>query len=591
MATEQILFHKGLNGEARSCLTTPGFLKTAENVSFKVDGVQTLRPSFRPLHTLSGVIHSIRSFEGIAFSGIGGALYGGTTSLYSSFASTAWIWDRFKDFLVGVNGTDFVLVDADKNVHNARIPNPTTACAGAAGAAGNPSGHYMLYVSYLITFPNGMTYETGLSPASTDVNVTTQAISWSAIPVCPTTTLYGTALSIQRNLYRGPGTGGTIANIYYVDTIADNTTTTYTDDLSDVDLAANDPCYVEDYTSPPIAKFVVFHYGRCFMIPYTNVHRLWYSEAPSSLDALENETLIPLAVTDLNWDDIRTSGLQDVDPQALVSWGVNLYIALKQTWIRKQGNDPDTWGYKKTYATHGIGAPRSVCVCGAPLGILGITNPEFGEPGLALFTGQESQIISSPRLDFIFHDDLDHDLIAECVGKVIGSYYHLVYPSIDGTYKYVVIDLTRFPDIRVAYWTDLGARTLDGDSQTTKMYIGGDDGVVRYNASGESIDVVIETNDLIGGDKAGANVHKTYKEMRYALNGTLVMEVYIDDVLMKWSDGTTSKTLTGTDETLQWIQSLPQDWQGYRFRIKLTGTGLSELELFSPWSVDFDIST
>ena len=66
------------------------------------------------------------------------------------------------------------------------------------------------------------------------------------------------------------------------------------------------------------------------------------------------------------------------------------------------------------------------------------------------------------------------------------------------------------------------------------------------------------------------------------------MEFYVDDVLMLWPDGTSTYTLTGTDETLQIITSLPQDWQGYKIRLKLIGTSLDELEIYSPWSISLE---
>jgi hypothetical protein len=101
------------------------------------------------------------------------------------------------------------------------------------------------------------------------------------------------------------------------------------------------------------------------------------------------------------------------------------------------------------------------------------------------------------------------------------------------------------------------------------------------------MDVVIETNDL-GGSKEEVNTIKTFRDFKYALKGTVEAEFYVDDVLMLWPDGTSTVTLTGTDETLQIIQSLPQDWQGYRIRVLLTGTDLSELEIYSPWAIDLE---
>lgn len=596
MALEPILFHKGLNGEARSCLTPPGHLRRAQNISFEVDGTQALRPRFESVNvTALDAIHSTKNFKSALFTGSAGLLSGNHglgdfTSLFYSSASLTkpWFWSTYKDFLMGVDQTDFILCDTDLNVYNARIDNPTTSPSGSAGAAGNPNGHYFLYVSYLITFPNGHMYETGLSPVSADVSVINQIVSWTNIPICPYIVLHGVVPSIHRRLYRGPGTGGTIADIYYVATITDNSTTTYSDDLSDVALQASDVCYVDLYAPPPISKYVAAHYGRLYMIPYVNSHRLWYTEAAASLEQLENEALMPLAVQDTNWDDLRTAGFDELDPQGLVPWGVNLYIPLKDTWIRKQGNTPSTWSFKKTYASSGIGAPNTIAISSNPIGIVGLTNPVMGRPNLAIFTGQESQVFSSPKLDYILHRDIDLTLISQCYGRMSGPYYILIYPSIDGTNKVLGIDFRRFPDIRVAYWTNLYGQSMDADSHGIHTYFGGSDGIVRVDSDHEEVDVLIESEDFIGGVKEGANILKTYNQLKYSLKGSVTMEVYVDDVLMQWSDGSTSIVLTGTGEEIQLTPNFPQDCEGYRFRLVLTGSDLTELEIYSPWSLIYD---
>jgi hypothetical protein len=291
---------------------------------------------------------------------------------------------------------------------------------------------------------------------------------------------------------------------------------------------------------------------------------------------------MPLAITDLNWDDIRVPGLDVVDPQGLVSWGSYLYVALKHTWIRKQGNDPDTWAYRKTYSPHGVGAPFSIDI--SQLGIVAVTNPQFSEPGISLFNGSYSEMFTSPRLDELFKSDMNLDQIANCRGRIAGRYYFLLYPSVGETQpdRFLAIDMRRFPDIRVAYWTDLNGQSIDADTQSNKFYIGGSDGYVRTKAESGTSDVLIETHDLMGGDPKAANEIKVWKEIKYALNtgaGSVTLQVYIDDVLQKWPDDTTTKTISGTDEMTQFLRNLPPNWQGYRIRLKITGTSLEEFEL------------
>ena len=73
----------------------------------------------------------------------------------------------------------------------------------------------------------GRVYETGPSPAGS-VTVSDEKVSWTDIGI----STYETA-TVWRKLYRY---NTTLADTYYVGTIKDNTTTTYTDNVSDVTL-------------------------------------------------------------------------------------------------------------------------------------------------------------------------------------------------------------------------------------------------------------------------------------------------------------------------------------------------------------------
>lgn len=603
MSSELIFFHKGIYNNIVSALQEPGALKTAVNIDFKIEGEQGLRQVFSALNsTAINSIHSIRNGLGNVL--VGDSTYlrwkpegaGDFTSLGAAFANAIWTFREYNNFIIACNGTNSVLFDENGNLYNTNIPNPLTAPAGAAGDAGNPNGVYNLYVSYLITYPNGKTYETGISPSSADVTVTSQIISWSSIPVCPYVALSGTNPTIHRKLYRGPGTGGTLGDIYYVATIADNTTTTYSDDNSDSTIGANDPCAVDEYDAMPVFIHQDFHFGRWYGIRSGYENRLYYSNPAAGNNATENESLMPISFSENNWDDIKGSGFDgEVLPQGLVSWGAYLYIPLKHTWIRKYGEDSDTWSLKKSWAEYGISAPHTIDKCGNPAGILGLSNSLGGNVGISLFNGQTSQIITSPRLDYIFEEDINHNALEKCRGKWDGRYYHLLYPSGENTEpdKWLALDLKSFPDIKVAYWEDLNARCLHVDRQSKKVYIGGSDGFVRENTGTESINVEITTHDLIGGDPQGANREKTLKELKYSLDTegeTVDLEIYIDGILAKWPDGTTSKSISGTSKKIQYFRSFPPNWKGYRYELKITGTNLDSFKIYSPWDINFDVT-
>ncbi len=605
MPSESILFHKGLSWDGRSALQQPGYLKVAKNIIFEVDGSQALRPQFTALNSaVLAAVHSLKRFKTLVIAGANVGLYkssgGNFTALSTAFSTAPWMFKQYKNFLHCTNGSYQALFDALGNLYPAKIANPTTAPtladSGVASTGTSPDGDYFGYVSYKITWPNGHTYETGLSPASANVTVVTNKIAWTNIPVCPYAAYYGTAPTIYRNLYRGPGTAGTIGDIYFVATIADNSTTTYTDDNTDAAIAASGASYIDDYEPQVDAKFLEYHYGRLHMIDASNVHRLYYSEAVSGLTAAENEVLMPLAMLTNNWDDLRVAGFGEVDPQGLIAWGVSLFIPLKHTWIRKQGNDPDSWSYKKTWATHGIAAPYTIDLSSEPMGIIGLSNADGGSPGIAVFNGSSSDILAAPRLDYILETDLNISAIANCRGKIVGRYYHLFYPSGSATDpdKHLVLDMRRGAgDIRISYWDGLESMSVDTDTQGKNFYIGGSDGIVRLQSgTTEDVDIDVETHELIGGDLKIANFPKVLKEIKYNLDSDGVdinMELWIDGILQTWTDGTTVKTISGTDDAVQVMRSLPKNFEGYKYRLRLYATGVVAFELYSPWGLEFDL--
>jgi hypothetical protein len=216
---------------------------------------------------------------------------------------------------------------------------------------------------------------------------------------------------------------------------------------------------------------------------------------------------------------------------------------------------------------------------------------------IALFDGQVSKHIVSPKLDELFKKDLNISFLQNCRGKKSGRYYYLLYPSVDSPSgvpdRLLALDMRRGQDVRVASWTDLNGYSVDCDSQGTRLFFGGTDGYVRQRIqSGELINVKVETHDLMGGEIGALNAVKRWRELKYSLNTNsepLTMEVYIDDVLKKWPDGSTTKTLSGSDEMIKHLRSLPADWEGFKMRVVLSGAFRETFELYSPWKVEFDI--
>jgi hypothetical protein len=201
-------------------------------------------------------------------------------------------------------------------------------------------------------------------------------------------------------------------------------------------------------------------------------------------------------------------------------------------------------------------------------------------------------------LDYILKTDFDHTYIANCRGFCAGRYYHLLYPSHSASGgnpdKWLAIDLRRFPDIRVAYWEGLNAIcgfSYDQGGENGTTYFGTSTGYVYRSDfnSIEKIDVEVETEDRIGGGAEAANTTKILKELKYNLLGTATLEIIIDNVTKEWPNGTTSQTITGTGDEVQVMRSLPNDFQGYKYRLKITATDQTDFKIYSPWQVDFDL--
>jgi hypothetical protein len=234
-----------------------------------------------------------------------------------------------------------------------------------------------------------------------------------------------------------------------------------------------------------------------------------------------------------------------------------------------------------------------------PTGILGVSNPVGGYPGISIFNGQLSQMVGREQLSGIFEDDMNLDYIQNCRAAWDGRFYHLLYPSGSETQpdKWAAIDFSKFSqnsDIRIAKWEDLSAQSIDVDKQTKKVYIGGSDGVARQNSGTESVDVEIETCDFVGPPDAGvalANTTKTLETIKYNIDTggeTVQLRVIIDGEVKSWDDDSEYKEISGTGDKVQVIRSLPNTFEGYVFSLRVTGTGLTTFKVYTPWELEYN---
>lgn len=152
------------------------------------------------------------------------------------------------------NGSDFT--------RHGVYPFTNTVSLACAGAGNIQSGT----VSYKFTTRNSYTAESDLSTAAITLTVTASAqISVTSIPVAPQS--HGIN---SRRVYRyGPSN----ATYVLIDTIADNTTTTYTDNTQTGTTTAP-----TDNGVPPKYNACIYHANRLFVNDSANLNYVWYSD-------------------------------------------------------------------------------------------------------------------------------------------------------------------------------------------------------------------------------------------------------------------------------------------------------------------------
>jgi len=453
---------------------------------------------------------------------------------------------RFADyekFIFMVDGEfKYAYIDADKYVWG--VENPQTAPGVTdSGAAGNPDGEYSCYYTFYIIFPNGKVYETAPSPAGT-VTVATNSISW-VFQECPYS---GTDLQIHRKLYRTVS-----GSPYLVAEITDNTTTTYTDDVTDATLQASSALGTSNYDTPPDnAVDVAVYLQRMFLI---KDNRLYWSEAYSPFGFLSTSNVV---VTK-----------EDEDLVAITDWGDQLYIVSRERWYRLQGSDPDTWSIKRTFTDNGL--INRYTVKKTKWGIIGLDYD-----GISLFDGSITKNLTEQKLGKDFFTDLDD--LTVCYAEFDGDRYYLYYASSGSTLdSCVILDLTYGRKDMQVYLGDF----VDAH----EFYR---EGTIRYQAySGyEYTEGGTETitTSVLSGDKAFGNVGqlKNLEYLYYDVNTNgedLTVTFYVD------GSADFTLTLNTSSRTRARSQKLPQ-LEGYRFALGLDCSDSQSLEIYSPWLLE-----
>jgi hypothetical protein len=562
MATEPISFDKGLNTARSPLILEDGELVTASGMSYDTDGSVTPRESRRKVNTTTyGTISAIRRNNMNNVLMVEGSNIrwkwdlDGYCDLYvpssEDFTAVGTLTNTARCRMADYADMTFIATPTDRKVFIAGtlydwdIPAPASAPSGAPGASGNPSGTYSLYYSYLIYFPNGRAVETAPSPAGS-VTVTSQKITWSNIGICPYSVTGG---KIYRKLYRY---STTLIDTYYVATIADNTTTTYSDDYADATVAVNDAIDTENYVLPPTDMVDICDYlGRIWAIAG---NMLYPSEPylPFNFDSTES-----IQVTN-DGDDLT----------AMIPWSDQLYVATKTTWYRLQGTNSATWGIRRTFASHG-------CINKHTLQRTRYGLVFLWHDGLYLFDGSLTKKITGDKIaDSLFTSTISSK--SACWSEWDGDKYYFHYPESGTTIsKRLVCDFSTYPQIRF-YYDDFIPTAHSFHGMTGIDYYGF--GGCHYEDGGSDAPAL----SIKTGDRAAKEIirQKQLEYLYYDINTggkDVTVCIYVDDAL--------AYTLTLNTTSRERDRKLLPQKQGYRFCLTITSSDARGVTIYAPWAI------
>lgn len=231
-------------------------LNTTSVGSFVCDGLYTRRNN-------SG------SETMVAF--MGGTAWGLTGTTFSTIASAQSVFTlgarvggaQFQNYLfVGNGGVVPYKYDGTYFTRHGVYPPTTTHTVATAPTGSVLTGNYM----YKILFVNSQSVESDVGPSVSFVAAAENA-RIAAIPVAPQS--WGVS---SRRIYRTAAGGTTFKRVV---TIADNTTTTYDDGVTDAALGATAPT---DNGVPPLYNAIIYHQGRLFMNDPSNPNFVWYTD-------------------------------------------------------------------------------------------------------------------------------------------------------------------------------------------------------------------------------------------------------------------------------------------------------------------------
>lgn len=399
-------------------------------------------------------------------------------------------------------------------------PNLIYIWFDAIEANGGPlNGEYYWYYSYYSEYDQ----EGVLSDAS-------EVVSLERAQVTVTFETSDDAQIDTRKLYR---LGGSLSTTFLVDTIEDNTTTTYVDKKGDDELTV--AVSSSDYDSPQtrIGSLLEYCDDRLFMAGITATpKRLHFSRTTPYLEVWPEEYFIDFI------DDIT----------AIFNLNENLLIFTKENIYKLTGSSPDDYVLEVLPWSKPCFSPRSIVKYSGYALFL-------SNKGLYITDGANVTYISE-KLEGMF-DAVD----TQAKGIIIENNYYLIYNG-----QTIVADLIRFPNITY-YTLEHDPNSYFYDTEDNIFYYIDDVGLYEME-SGADLEFTFEKNQF---SLNNAMVYKFLRKVWVNIKGSITLEIY------KEEDEIASYTKTQTATVMSKKEfSLPFDLKAKYFRIKLIGTGIAE---------------
>lgn len=405
------------------------------------------------------------------------------------------------------------------------IPAPTSTMSVATASTGSAlTGDYQ----YKVTYVNSNLVESDVGPVTATFTASSENALITSIPVAPQS--FGVN---QRYLYRTVSSGTAFLRLA---TIADNTTTTYEDAISDANLGAAAPT---DQGEPPNYSAIIYHQARLFVIDpslnlvkYSEIGNPYVFKSTSFLRIGDNTADIPI-------------GLAIYDNSLVV-------FCERHPWIVYMPTTSDSdWSIQRIRAPYGSKSPFGAFQYDNKLMYPAVQNDKF--VGFAAIEGQtispSASLLTSTALGAYLKSDVvepDMFLVQEAY---LGNITSMVYQNkayITVTYgngnttnnRMYVFDfslgrLERKQKFSWVPWTGLSANDytiLDGTlyygTSTATGYVY-QMNTGTYNDDGAGIDSYYWTKEF-SGEKSEIEWTKDFRylELFYELPGDYFMDFF-----------------------------------------------------------------